>query len=87
MLWRNMAASFANLAALAIPGAPVLTGTFRGRPMGCRTEVWRLSEEVRAGTITNEEFTAREKSTVRSKGHCNTMGTASTTGSTPLAAC
>ncbi len=58
----------------------MLTGTFRGRPMGCGTEVWRLSEEVRAGTISQQDFTDSEKSTVRSKGHCNTMGTASTMG-------
>ena len=75
-----MAACSVDLPAVVIPGGPMLTGTFRGRPMGCGTEVWRLSEEVRAGTITNEEFTDSEKSTVRSKGHCNTMGTASTMG-------
>jgi dihydroxy-acid dehydratase len=28
----------------------MLTGTFRGVPLGCGTDVWRLSEEVRAGT-------------------------------------
>jgi dihydroxy-acid dehydratase len=40
--------------------------------------VWRLSEEVRAGTITNGQFLESEQATIRSKGHCNTMGTAST---------
>ena len=31
-------------------GGPMLTGTFRGVALGCGTDVWRLSEEVRAGT-------------------------------------
>jgi dihydroxyacid dehydratase/phosphogluconate dehydratase len=40
--------------------------------------VWRLSEEVRAGTLSREEFLSSESAMIRSKGHCNTMGTAST---------
>jgi len=56
----------------------MLTGHFRGEALGCGTDVWRLSEEARAGTITNGQFMASEQSMIRSKGHCNTMGTAST---------
>jgi dihydroxy-acid dehydratase len=40
--------------------------------------VWRLSEEVRAGTLAEEAFFRSESSMIRSRGHCNTMGTAST---------
>jgi dihydroxyacid dehydratase/phosphogluconate dehydratase len=40
--------------------------------------VWRLSEEVRAGTLSMEQFTRSESAMIRSRGHCNTMGTAST---------
>jgi dihydroxyacid dehydratase/phosphogluconate dehydratase len=40
--------------------------------------VWRLSEEVRAGTLSQDAFTRSESSMIRSRGHCNTMGTAST---------
>ena len=40
--------------------------------------MWRLSEEVRAGTLSEEDFLASESAMIRSKGHCNTMGTAST---------
>ncbi len=58
----------------------MLTGTFRGVPLGCGTDVWRLSEEVRAGTLSPEQFTKSESSMIRSRGHCNTMGTASTMG-------
>ncbi|MEU8271675.1 dihydroxy-acid dehydratase [Sphaerisporangium sp. NPDC049002] len=73
-----MAAASVNLPAVVVPGGPMLTGTFRGHPLGCGTDVWRLSEEVRAGTLTQREFTASESSMIRSRGHCNTMGTAST---------
>ncbi|GHE52636.1 IlvD/Edd family dehydratase [Streptomyces capitiformicae] len=73
-----MAAASVDLPAVVVPGGPMLTGTFRGTPLGCGTDVWRLSEEVRAGTLSNEEFTRSESAMIRSRGHCNTMGTAST---------
>jgi dihydroxyacid dehydratase/phosphogluconate dehydratase len=63
-----------------VPGGPMLTGTFRGVPLGCGTDVWRLSEEVRAGTLSEAAFLDSEASMIRSRGHCNTMGTASTMG-------
>ena len=75
-----MAAASVDLPAVVIPGGPMLTGTFRGRPLGCGTDVWRLSEEVRAGTLSEAEFIESESSMIRSRGHCNTMGTASTMG-------
>ncbi len=73
-----MAAASVDLPAVVVPGGPMLTGTFRGVPLGCGTDVWRLSEEVRAGTLSEEAFTRSESSMIRSRGHCNTMGTAST---------
>jgi dihydroxy-acid dehydratase len=73
-----MAAASVDLPAVVVPGGPMLTGTFRGVPLGCGTDVWRLSEEVRAGTLSREEFLSSESAMIRSKGHCNTMGTAST---------
>ena len=73
-----MAASSVDLPALVVPGGPMLTGTFRGQPLGCGTDVWKLSEQVRAGLLTEQDFTASESSMIRSRGHCNTMGTAST---------
>ena len=75
-----MAAASVDLPAIVVPGGPMLTGTFRGVPLGCGTDVWRLSEEVRAGTLSEDEFLASESSMIRSRGHCNTMGTASTMG-------
>lgn len=73
-----MAAASVDLPAVVVPGGPMLTGTFRGAPLGCGTDVWRLSEEVRAGTLSQEEFIRSESAMIRSRGHCNTMGTAST---------
>lgn len=75
-----MAAASVDLPAIVVPGGPMLTGTFRGAPLGCGTDVWRLSEEVRAGQLSEEDFVRSESSMIRSKGHCNTMGTASTMG-------
>jgi len=75
-----MAAASVDLPAVVVPGGPMLTGTFRGVPLGCGTDVWRLSEEVRAGTLTERAFLDSESSMIRSRGHCNTMGTASTMG-------
>jgi dihydroxy-acid dehydratase len=75
-----MAAASVDLPAVVIPGGPMLTGTFRGVALGCGTDVWRLSEEVRAGTLSQEQFIKSESSMIRSRGHCNTMGTASTMG-------
>jgi len=73
-----MAAASVNLPAVVVPGGPMLSGHFRGVALGCGTDVWRLSEEVRGGKMSNAEFLQSEASMVRSKGHCNTMGTAST---------
>ncbi|HEV3274705.1 MAG TPA: IlvD/Edd family dehydratase [Candidatus Dormibacteraeota bacterium] len=75
-----MAAASVDLPAIVLPGGPMLTGTFRGEALGCGTDVWRLSEEVRAGTLSEAEFISSESSMIRSRGHCNTMGTASTMG-------
>ena len=73
-----MAAASVDLPAVVIPGGPMLNGTFRGQLLGCGTGVWQLSEEMRAGSLSTEMFLKSESSMIRSRGHCNTMGTAST---------
>jgi len=75
-----MAAASVDLPAVVVPGGPMLTGTFRGVALGCGTDVWRLSEEVRSGALDSVAFLESESSMIRSRGHCNTMGTASTMG-------
>jgi dihydroxy-acid dehydratase len=73
-----MAAASVDLPAVVLPGGPMLTGTFQGRVLNSATDVWRLSEEVRAGTMPEHLFLESESCLVRSRGHCNAMGTAST---------
>ncbi len=56
----------------------MLSGKFRGHDVGSGTGLWQMSEQVRAGEMKEEEFFAAESCMSRSKGHCMTMGTAST---------
>jgi dihydroxy-acid dehydratase len=76
-----MGAASCDLPTIGISGGPMLSGHFRGRQIGSGTGVWQMSEDVRAGKMTQEEFTAAESCMHRSKGHCMTMGTASTMAS------
>jgi dihydroxy-acid dehydratase len=69
-----------NLPAIVVPGGPMLNGTFKGKQLGCGTDVWRFAADVRSGKMSEADFNASESSMIRSKGHCNTMGTASTMG-------
>lgn len=73
-----MGAASVDLPSIVVPGGPMLNGTFRGKVLGCGTDVWRLSEEVRSGELEQDVFLESESSMIRSRGHCNTMGTAST---------
>ena len=75
-----MAAASVDLPAIVVPGGPMLTGTYKGKALGCGTDVWKFSEELRAGKVSEEDFLKSEQSMIRSRGHCNTMGTASTMG-------
>lgn len=73
-----MGAASVDLPTIVLSGGPKLDGWYQGRAIGSGTDVWRLSEAMRAGDITPEEFLAAESGMSRSKGFCNTMGTAST---------
>ncbi|HEX5163223.1 MAG TPA: L-arabinonate dehydratase [Steroidobacteraceae bacterium] len=76
-----MGAASCDLPTIGISGGPMLTGHFRGKQIGSGTGVWQMSEDVRGGRMSHEEFTAAESCMHRSKGHCMTMGTASTMAS------
>jgi dihydroxy-acid dehydratase len=76
-----MGAASCDLPTIGISGGPMLSGRFRGKQIGSGTGVWQMSEDVRAGKMSQEEFTAAESCMHRSKGHCMTMGTASTMAS------
>jgi L-arabonate dehydrase len=76
-----MGAASCDIPTIGISGGPMLTGHFRGKQLGSGTGVWQMSEDVRGGRMSQEEFTAAESCMHRSKGHCMTMGTASTMAS------
>jgi len=76
-----MGAASCDLPALMLSGGPMLNGKFRGKDIGSGTDVWRFSEEVRSGEMTECEFLEAEGCMNRSDGHCMTMGTASTMAS------
>ena len=73
-----MAAASVDVPAVVMPGGPMITGHFRGAPLGCGTDVWRFVDDVRAKLMTDDDLRQSESAMIRSKGHCNTMGTAST---------
>src|SRR4051794_21520290 len=73
-----MGAASVDLPTLMVTGGPMLNGSWRGRPFGCGTGIWEMSEEVRAGRMEAAEMRRSESAMIRSRGHCNTMGTAST---------
>jgi L-arabonate dehydrase len=76
-----LGAASCNLPALVVSGGPMLNGCFRGQRIGSGTGVWQMSEAVRAGKMGEEEFIEAESCMNRSRGHCMTMGTASTMAS------
>src|ERR1700693_5983971 len=76
-----MGAASCDLPTLVVSGGPMLNGKFRGRDIGSGTDVWRYSEEVKAGTMSLTEFREAETCMSRSAGHCMSMGTASTMAS------
>ena len=73
-----MGAASCDLPAVVVSGGAMLNGNFRGQPIGSGTNVWTMSEDVRAGKMSSADFMDAESCMSRSAGHCMTMGTAST---------
>jgi dihydroxy-acid dehydratase len=71
-----MGAASVNLPTLVVSGGPMLTGNYRGKPIGT-SDVWRYHDDLRAGKIREEELLTIEAAMCRSQGHCAVMGTAS----------
>jgi dihydroxy-acid dehydratase len=76
-----MGAASVDLPTIAVSGGPMLSGKYRGTDIGSGTNVWSMSEDLRAGKLTLDEFHEAESCMHRSHGHCMTMGTASTMAS------
>src|SRR5205809_3940144 len=76
-----MGAASVDLPTVGVSGGPMLSGWYKGERIGSGTNTWSLSEQLRAGQITQDEFHEAESCMHRSHGHCMVMGTASTMAS------
>ena len=76
-----MGAASADLPTIGVSGGPQLRGVYRGQIIGSGTNIISMSEQLRAGEITLEQFHEAEAGMNRSAGSCMTMGTASTMAS------
>ena len=73
-----MGAASVDLPTIVVSSGPMLNGKYKGQDIGSGTDVWRFSEDVRAGDMTLQDFMSAETGMSRSSGVCMTMGTAST---------
>ena len=76
-----MGAASCDLPSIGLSGGPMLKGEFRGRELGSGTSLLKMADELAAGRMPLCEFLDAESSMNRSKGHCMTMGTASSMAS------
>ncbi len=73
-----MGAASCDVPAIVLSGGPMLSGNYKGKPIGSGTDVFKFAEAVKAGEMSLAEFMEAESCMSRSAGHCMTMGTAST---------
>ena len=76
-----MGAASCDLPTIGLSGGPMLSGKFHGHDLGSGTGLWQMTDKLRSGEMKQEEFFEAESCMHRSKGHCMTMGTASTMAS------
>lgn len=72
-----MGACSVNIPTIVVSGGPMLTGKYNGRDIGT-SDVWRFTDDVKSGIMSEEELNIAEAGLCRSQGHCAVMGTAST---------
>ncbi|HOX81949.1 MAG TPA: IlvD/Edd family dehydratase [Chryseolinea sp.] len=73
-----MGASSVDLPTIVVPGGPMLNGKYHGQDIGSGTSVWKFTDDLKTGKMTQSEYEHAESCMSRSPGHCMTMGTAST---------
>ena len=73
-----MGAASVDVPAIGISAGPMLRGVYQGRYIGSGTNTISMSEQLRSGDITLDEYHEAEACMHRSHGTCMTMGTAST---------
>lgn len=71
-----MGACSVDIPSIVVSGGAMLTGKFQGKNIGT-SDIWRFSESVRSGIMSEEELNLAEAGMCRSRGHCAVMGTAS----------
>jgi dihydroxy-acid dehydratase len=76
-----MGAASCDIPTIVVSGGPMLNGKFRGKDIGSGTNLFSMSEDVRGGRMSMDDFVGAEACMSRSAGHCMTMGTASTMAS------
>jgi len=76
-----MGAASCDLPTLVVSGGPMLNGRWRDQTIGSGTHIWKFTEMLKTGEMTEEDMLEAEVCMSRSAGHCMTMGTASTMAS------
>jgi len=72
-----MGAASCDLPTIVLSGGAALNGKYRGADIGV-SHLWKFSEDVKAGLMTEQEFLDAEPCLMRSSGNCMVMGTAAT---------
>ena len=73
-----MGAASVDLPAIYVPAGPMLRGNWQGTTLGSGSDLWKYWDELRAGTLDEQDWQGIGQGLARSPGHCMTMGTAST---------
>ncbi|HLS85009.1 MAG TPA: L-arabinonate dehydratase [Burkholderiales bacterium] len=73
-----MGAISMGLPAIFMPAGPMLRGHWREHTLGSGSDTWKYWAELRAGTISRQDWQEIEDGIARSPGTCMTMGTAAT---------
>jgi dihydroxy-acid dehydratase len=72
-----MGAASAGVPMIFLASGPATPRSMTGGHLATATGVWRFVDQLRAGTVSEEEFSRFEGSIMGSVGHCAEMGTAS----------
>jgi dihydroxy-acid dehydratase len=73
-----LGAASAGVPAIMLTSGPGEPGRFQGRDLATGTDLWRATDDLRAGRLSRAEFDALEDAIFPGAGHCSEMGTAST---------
>ena len=76
-----MGAASADVPAIMVTGGPMGASNFRGASLASGSDLWRYTDELRAGAMSEEEYAELELALTPTSGHCMEMGTASTMAS------